>query len=180
VLGFLGKKLFGKPWYFRNHLLADALRSTVSEQYADAQIRSLPANYHFWTYDTTAQKFCDLHATSRYSDWTPADVISSLTAVPGIYEPFENKGHIYSDAIRGPGIKDLLRGLRKQSRNVLFWHMNREGWHDNTLFIKGHQSKSGRTRIVGDFMRFFLGLDNPEFSRSMELSLFDLVEEAEL
>jgi len=180
VLGFLGKKLFGKPWYFRSHLLADALRSAVSEEYAAAPIGSLPANHHFWTYDTTDHKFCDLHATSRYSHWTPADVISSLTAVPGIYEPFEKERHIYSDAIRGPGIKDLFRDLRKQSRNVLFWHMNREGWRDNTLFIKGHQSKSGITRVLGDFTRFFLAVDNPEFSRSIELSLFDLVEEAEL
>ena len=57
ALGFLGKKLLGKPWYFRNHLLADALHSAVSEEYADASIASLPANYHFWTYDTTARKF---------------------------------------------------------------------------------------------------------------------------
>ncbi len=180
VLGFLGKKLFGKPWYFRNHLLADALRSTVSEEYADAPIGSFPANYHFWTYDTTDQKFCDLHATSPYSHWTPAEVISSLTAVPGIYEPFEKEGHIYSDAIRGPGIKDLYRDLRRQSRNVLFWHMNREGRRDNTMFIKGNQSRSGIIRILGDFTRFFLGVDNPEFSRSIELSLFDLAEEAKL
>lgn len=80
----------------------------VSDFNGRALIRSLSANYHFWTYDTTAQKFCDLHATSRYSHWTPADVISSLTAVPGIYEPFEKEGHIYCDAIRGPGIKELF------------------------------------------------------------------------
>jgi hypothetical protein len=180
ALGFLGIKLFGKPWYFRNHLLADALRSTVSEEYAEAPIRSLPANHHFWTYDTTDQEFCDLHAASHYSHWTPADAISSLTAVPGIYEPFEKEGHIYSDAIRGPKIKYLFRDLRKQSRNVLFWHMNREGRHDNTLFIKGNQSKSGKARIFGDFTRFFLGINNPEFSRAIELSLFDLSEGAEL
>jgi hypothetical protein len=180
ALGFFGKKLFGKPWYFRNHLLADALRSAVSEEYAAEPIRLLPENYHFWTYDITEHKFCDIHATSRYSHWTPTDVISSLTAVPGIYEPFEKEGHIYSDAIRGPGVKDLFRDLRKQSRNVLFWHMNREGRRDNTIFIKGHQSSSGIVRILGDFTRFFLGVDNPEFSRSIELSLFDLVEVAEL
>ena len=58
--------------------------------------------------------------------------------------------------------------------------MNREGWRDNTRFIKGHQSKSGIIRVLGDFTRFFLAVDNPEFSRSIELSLFDLLEEAEL
>ena len=55
--------------------------------------------------------------------------------------------------------------------------MNREGRRDNTLFAKGHQNKSGFTRIVGDFTRFLLGLDNPEVGRAIELSLFDLVDE---
>lgn len=180
VLRFLGQKLFGKPWYFGNHLLSDALLATVSEEYAYAPIRSLPDNFHFWTYDTTARKFCDLHSTSNYSHWTPAEVISCSTAVPGIWEPFEKEGHIYIDAIRGPGIKEIYFDLQKQSRNVLFWHMNREGRRGNTLFIKGHQSKNGIARVLGDFALFFLGFDNPEFSRSMELTLFDLVDRVEL
>ena len=103
-----------------------------------------------------------------------------MTAVPEIYEPFKKEGHIFSDAIRGPRIKELFRDLRKQSRNVLFRHTNREGRHDNTLFIKGHQSKSGIIRILRDFTRFFLGVDNPEFSMAIELGLFYLFEGVEL
>lgn len=166
--------MIGKRWYFRNHPLADFLRSGVTDEYADAPIKLLPANFHFWTYDKTRQEFCDIHATSRYSHWTPADVINSLVAVPGIYQPFEEDGHIYIDAIRGFGVRDLFRDLKKKSRNVLFWHMNREGRRDNTLFVKGHQGKSELSRVVGDFARFLLGVDNPEFGRSIELSLFDL------
>ena len=92
---------------------------------------------------------------------------------------FEKDGHIYSDALPAPGVRALFRDLRKQSHNVLFWHMNREGRRNNTLFVKGHQSKSGFTPVVGDFTRFLLGLDNPEFDRSIELSLFDLADEQE-
>jgi len=176
---FLGTKLIGKRWYFGNHFLADFLRSGVTDEYADAPIKSLPASFHFWTYDTTDQEFCDIHAASPYSHWTPSEVISSLVAVPRLYEPFEKDGHIYSDALPAPGVRALFRDLRKQSHNVLFWHMNREGRRNNTLFVKGHQSKSGFTRVVGDFTRFLLGLDNPEFDRSIELSLFDLADEQE-
>jgi hypothetical protein len=176
---FLGTKLIGKRWYFGNHLLADFLRSGVTDEYANAPIESLPANFHFWTFDTTGQEFCDIHAASLYSHWTPTDVISSLVAVPGIYQPFEKEGHIYLDAIRGLGVRALFRDLRKQSHNVLFWHMNWEGRRDNTLFVKGHQGKSGIRRVVGDFTRFLLGLDNPEFDRSIELGLFDLADKQE-
>ncbi|UCG81276.1 MAG: hypothetical protein JSV60_03085, partial [Desulfobacterales bacterium] len=33
---------------------------------------------------------------------------------------------------------------------------------------------------VGDFTRFLLGLDNPDFDRSIELGLFDLADEQSL
>lgn len=176
-LRFVGSKLTCKRWYFRNHLLSDVLRSIVIDHYAGSSIGNLPANFHFWTFDETSREFCDIHANSRYSHWTPSEVISSLVAVPWLYEPFEKDGHIFSDALSAHGVRDVFRNLRYDSKNVLFWHMNRDGRRDNTLFVKGHQSKSGLIRVVSDFALFLLSIDNPEFDRSGELGLFDITDD---
>jgi hypothetical protein len=98
-------------------------------------------------------------------------------AVPWLYEPFEKDGHIFSDALSAHGVRDVFRNLRYGSKNVLFWHMNRDGRRDNTLFVKGHQSKSGLIRVVSDFALFLLGIDNPECDRSLELGLFDVTDD---
>ncbi len=176
-LVFVGSKLVCKRWYFRNHLLSDVLRSIVTGQYADSTIEDLPANFHFWTFNETTRQFCDIHPQSRYSHWTPSEVISSLVAVPWLYEPFEKDGHIFSDALSAHGVRDVFRNLRHDSNNVLFWHMNRDGRRANTLFVKGHQYKSGLIRVVSDFALFLSGIDNPEFDRSGEIGLFDITDE---
>jgi hypothetical protein len=176
-LGFLGSKLVCKRWYFRNHLLSDFLRSIVTDYYADSTIEDLPANFHFWTFDETTRQFCDIHSHSRYSHWTPSEVISSLVAVPWLFEPLEKEGRIFSDALSAHGVRDVFRNLRYDSNNVLFWHMNQDGRRANTLFIKGHQIRSGLTRVASDFALFLLGIENPEFARSIELGLFDITDE---
>ena len=75
------------------------------------------------------------------------------------------------------GTQKIFRNLRNDSNNVLFWHMNRDGRRANTLFIKGHQYKSGIIRVVSDFALFLLGIDNHEFNHSGELGLFDIADE---
>ena len=176
-LGIMGSKLVCKRWYFRNHLPSDFFRSIVTDYYADSTIEDLPTNFHFWTFDETTRQFCDIHSHSQYSHWTPSEVISSLVAVPRLYEPFEKDGHIFSDALSAHGVRDVFRNLRYDSNNVLFWHMNRDGRRANTLFVKGHQTRSGLTRVASDFALFLLGIENPEFARSIELGLFDIADE---
>ena len=174
AMGFVRAKIVGKAWYFRNHLLSDALRSTVSDHYANSAIEFLPPNFHFWTYNETTCRFCDIHSRSIYSRWTPSEVISSLVAVRGLYEPFRKNGCTYSDAISNTSVRNVFREIRKESKNILFWHMKYHGRRGNTLYVKGHHSRSALTRLVGDFALFLLGLNNVEFGRPIELCLFDL------
>ena len=174
AMKFAGAKIIGKEWYFRNHLLSDALMVTVSEHYANSAIEHLPTNFHFWTYNETTDQFCDMHSRSSYSNWTVAEVIRGLVAVKGLYEPFKKHGCTYSDAISNSSVRNVFREIRKKSDNVLFWHMKHHGRRGNTLYVKGHRNRSGLTRVVGDFALFLLGLNNSEFGRSIELCLFGL------
>ena len=177
ALLFMESKLLFKRWFFCNKFASDTLRSVVTEQYAESAVKNLPPNFHFWTYEETTKRFCDIHANSHYNHWSLTEMATSMVTVAWLYEPFEKDGFIFSDALCCRDVRNVFHILRNSSQNVLFWHMNRHGQINNTLFVKAHQYKSGNRRLVSDFALFLIGLDNPEFNRSGELGLFDMIDQ---
>ena len=59
-----------------------------------------------------------------------------------------------------PQLREFFRNLRGRNRHVLFLNMNREGIHENTTYLKMHNTGSGKVRIMLDFLYFMYGLEN--------------------
>lgn len=175
IVSLLKSRIFGKQFLFSNCQAEKALSLAVSEKYLGLTLRELPASFHFWVFDQTSRSFRALHAQHpTYSHWTTSEIVRASTAVPVLYEPLVKDGHLFSDALLAPGVRNLFKALRKQSRNVLFWHVNVGAERNQTIFVRGHQGKSGLIRVISDFLLFVSGLDNRDLDQALKAGLFKL------
>lgn len=71
-----------------------------------------------------------------------------------------------------PQLRDFFRKLRMQVRHVLFFHMHREGIHENTTYLKMHTSGHGKIRIMLDFFYLINGLENRDLDEGVRMALY--------
>ncbi len=165
------RKLSGSPYLFSNDRAEEALAYTVRPDFLDVRVSELPENLSFWTHCVEDRELCEIRRDSRFADWSVGEVVRGLGAVKGIYAPFCKDGKTYMDAVRSPQLRELYRDLRERYRHVLFLHMNRDGIRGNTAFLKMHNTGSGRTRIMLDFLYFMGGLQNRDVDEGIRVAL---------
>jgi hypothetical protein len=165
--------LFGSKYLFPNDLLEEALAYGVDPEFLKIRVSELPKNIFFLTYCDEDRELCEIQQSSRFANWSIAEVIRCVTAVKGIYEPFYKEGKTYRDAVTGRShLRELFRNIRRVNRHVLSLHMDREGIHKNTTFIKMHVTGSGRMRVMLDFLYFMSGVKNRDFSEAIRAGLY--------
>lgn len=71
-------------------------------------------------------------------------------------------------------LREFLRNLRGRNRHVLFLHMNRDGIHENTTYLKMHGTGSGKLRIMMDFLYFMYGLENRDVDEAGRVALHEV------
>ncbi len=167
----LWRKLLGARYLFSNDRAEEVLAYGVHREFMHTRVAELPDNLAFWTYRVPGRELCEIRRASRFADWSLGEVIRAVTAVNGIYAPFEKAGQRYVDAVTAPQLRRLYRDLRAQYRHVLFLHMNRDGVEGNTTYVKMHDAGSGRTRVMLDFLYFLSGLENRDVDEAIRMGL---------
>lgn len=165
------RKLLGSPYLFSNDRAEEALAYGVCPDFLRMSVSLLPENLRFWTYCVEGGELCGIRGDSRFADWSLGEVIRAVTAVKGLYAPFQKAGKTYVDAVTSPRLRELYRDLREQYRNVLFLNMAHDGVRGNTTFVKMHQSSSGRIRITLDFLYFLSGRKNRDLGEAIRVGL---------
>ncbi len=164
--------LLGSSYLFSNDRLEEALAYGVHPEFLKIKVSELAENISFLTYCVEDHELCEIRQSSRFADWTLGEVIRCVTAVKGIYAPFHKEGKTYMDAVTDrPQLRELYRNLRNRHRYVLSLHMDRDGIHGNTTFLKMHSTGSGRFRIMLDFLYFMSGVENRDFSEAIRVGL---------
>ena len=170
---FVIRFLFGSKYLFPNDLLEEALAYGVDPEFLKIRVSELPKKISFLTYCDEDRELYEIQQSSRFANWSIAEVIRCVTAVKGIYEPFYKAGKTYRDAVTGrPHLRELYRNIRRVNRHVLSLHMDRDGIHGNTTFIKMHVTGSGRMRVMLDFLYFMSGVKNRDFSEAIRAGLY--------
>jgi hypothetical protein len=164
--------LLGSSYLFSNDRLEEALAYGVHPEFLNIRVSELPENISFLTYCDEDRELCEIQQSNRFANWSIAEVIRCVTAVKGIYEPFHKEGKTYMDAVTGrPQLRELYRNIRKVHRRVLSLHMDRDGIHGNTTFLKMHNTGSGRIRVMLDFLYFMSGVENRDFGEAIRVGL---------
>jgi hypothetical protein len=164
--------LLGSSHLFSNDRLEEALAYGVHAEFLNMKVSELSENIFFLTYCVEERKLCEIQKSSRFADWSMGEVIRCVTAVQGIYAPFCKEGKTYMDAVTDlTQLRELYRNLRKRNRYVLSLHMDRDGIHGNTTFLKMHDTGSGRIRVMLDFLYFMSGVENRDFGEAMRIGL---------
>lgn len=164
--------LLGSPYLFSNDRLEEALAYGVHPEFLNMRVSELSGNISFLTYCVEERELCEIQKSSRFEDWSMSEVIRCVTAVKGIYAPFRKEGKTYMDAVTDrPHLRELYRKLRKGHRHVLSLHMDRDGIHGNTTFLKMHVTGSGRIRVMLDFLYFMSGVQNRDFGEAIRVGL---------
>ncbi|MGD8334246.1 MAG: hypothetical protein PVH74_04765 [Desulfobacterales bacterium] len=164
--------LLGSSYLFSNDRLEEALAYGVNPEFLNIRVSELSENISFLTYCVEDRELCEIRQSSRFADWTLGEVIRCVTAVKGIYAPFRKEGKTYMDAVTDrPQLSELYRNIRNRNRYVLSLHMDRDGIHENTTFIKMHDTGSGRIRVILDFLYFMSGVENRDFGEAIRVGL---------
>jgi hypothetical protein len=164
--------LLGSPYLFSNDRLEEALAYGVHSEFLNMRVSELSENISFLTYCVEERELCEIRQSSRFADWSMGEVIRCVTAVKGIYEPFRREGKTYMDPVTDrPQLRELYRNLRKGHRHVLSLHMDRDGIHGNTTFLKMHVTGSGRIRVMLDFLYFMSGVENRDINEAIHVGL---------
>jgi hypothetical protein len=157
---------------FSNDRLEEALAYGVHPEFLNMKVSELSENIFFLTHCVEEHKLCEIQKFSRFADWSMGEVIRCATAVQGIYAPFCKEGKTYMDPVTDLAqLRELYRNLRKRNRYVLSLHMDRDGIHGNTTFLKMHDTGSGRIRVMLDFLYFMSGVENRDFGEAMRIGL---------
>jgi hypothetical protein len=164
--------LLGSPHLFSNDRLEEALAYGVHPEFLNMRVSELSENIFFLTYCIEERELCEIQKSSRFADWSMGEVIRCVTAVKGIYAPFRKGGKTYMDAVTDrTQLRELYKNLRKRHRHVLSLHMDRDGIHGNTTFLKMHNTGSGRIRVMLDFLYFMSGVENRDFGEAIRVGL---------
>lgn len=159
---------------FPDHLGEAAMANSVAESFVRGKVASLPPSLRFWVYNRTQDIFEPMGAGTRFDDLRIGDLVRACTSVPHLYSPFRFEGDELVDPLWGKDIRPLYRQLRLEAKHAIFGHMQRDGVHENTLFVKLHPDTNGYRRIGLDFAYFVLGLDNREIGEAIRLGLFEI------
>lgn len=166
------RMLFGSPYLFSNDCAERILAHVVRPEFLQMRVSELPENVSFLTYCAEERTLCEIRRNSRFADWSMREVGRCVGALKRIYEPFQKEGKTYMDAVTDrPQLRDLFRNIRMRNRHVLFLHMNREGIHENTTYLKMHNTGSGKVRIMLDFLYFMYGLENRDVDEAGHVAL---------
>lgn len=166
------RMLFGSPYLFPNECAERILAYAVRPEFLQVRVSELPENVSFLTYCVEERALCEIRRNSRFADWSMGEVIRCVTALKRIYAPFRKEGKTYMDAVTDrPQLREYLRNLRGRNRHVLFLHMNREGVHENTTYLKMHNTGPGKVRIMLDFLYFMYGLENRDVDEAGHVAL---------
>ena len=167
------RMLFGAPYMFNNDSTEGILTYCMHPEFLHMKVSELPENMSFLTYCVEDHKLFEIRRESRFADWSMRDVGRCVGALKRIYEPFQKEGKTYMDAVTDrPQLRDFFRNIRMQNRHVLFLHMNREGVHENTTYLKMHTSGHGKVRIMLDFLYFIHGLENRDLDEGVRMALY--------
>ena len=165
--------LTGSPYMFPNDLHIEGLNYVVRPEFQNMRVSEMPENLSFLTYCVEDRAVCEIRRESRFADWSMCDVVRSMTALKGIYDPFRKEGKRYMDAVTDrPQLRELFQKIRKRNRHVLFLHMNREGIRGNTTYVKMHKTGFGRIRVMLDFLYFLGGAENRDFVEAIRVGLY--------
>jgi hypothetical protein len=167
-------KLFGKKWIHSNNVLGDCLVGTVTDNYLAKKISEWPENVHFWTFDESSKEFVNLSKSCRFPSFPSGSLIRATAAIPGLFEPYSYENAQFSDAILAPGIKDVVKSIRSQSKNLLFVHMHKETTTDNAIYVKPHSDRFGYRRLIWDYIVYVSGMENLEFWEAFKHGLFEI------
>ena len=166
------RMLFGSPHLFPNDFHERVLAYVVRPEFLQMRVSELPENVSFLTYCTEERALCEIRRNSRFADWSMGEVIRCVTALKRIYSPFRKEGKTYMDAVTDrQQLREFCRNLRGQNRHLLFLHINREGIHENTTYLKMHNTGSGKVRIMIDFLYFMYGLENRDVDEAGHVAL---------
>jgi hypothetical protein len=166
------RMLFGFPYLFPNDCTEKILAYVARPEFLQMKVSEMPENVFFLTYCAEERSLCEIGRNSRFADWSMGDVIRCVTALKKIYAPFHKEGKTYLDAVTDrPQLREFFRNLRGRNRHVIFLHMNREGIHENTTYLKMHNTGSGKVRIMLDFLYFMYGLENRDVDEAGHVAL---------
>ena len=166
------RMLFGSPYLFPNDCTERILAYAVRPEFLQMRVSELPENVSLLTYCLEERALCEIRRDSRFADWSMSEVIRCVTALKRIYAPFRKEGRTYVDAVTNrPQLRDFFRNLRGRNRHALFLHMSRDGVHENTTYLKMHNTGSGKVRIMLDFVYFMCGLENRDLDEAGYVAL---------
>lgn len=167
------RMLFGAPYMFNNDSPEGLLTYCMHPEFLHMKVSELPENISFLAYCVEDRKLFEIRRNSPFADWSMREVGRCVGALKRIYEPFQKEGKTYMDAVTDrPQLRDLFRNIRMQNRHVLFLHMNREGVHGNTTYLKMHNSGHGKIRIMIDFLYLINGLENRDVDEGVRVALY--------
>lgn len=167
------RMLFGAPYMFNNDSTEGLLTYCMHPEFLHMKVSELPENISFLTYCVEDRKLLEIRRDSPFADWSMRDVGRSVGALKRIYEPFQKEGKTYMDAVTDrPQLRNFFRNIRMQNRHVLFLHMNREGVHENTTYLKMHNSGHGKIRIMLDFLYLINGLENRDLNEGVRVAIY--------
>jgi hypothetical protein len=167
------RMLFGAPYIFYNDSTEGSLTYCIHPEFLHMKVSELPENVSFLTYCVEDRKLFEIRRDSPFADWSMRDVARCVGALKRIYEPLQKDGKTYMDAVTDrPQLRDCFRNIRMQNRHVLFLGMNREGIHENTTYLKMHNSGHGKIRIMLDFLYLINGLENRDLDEGVRVALY--------
>lgn len=167
------RMLFGAPYMFHNDATEEVLTYSMHPEFLHMKVSELPENVSFLTYCVEDRKLFEIRRNSPFADWSMRDVARCVGALKRIYEPFQKDGKTYMDAVTDrPQLRDFFRNIRGRHRHVLFLHMDREGIHENTTYLKMHSSGHGKTRVMLDFLYLIHNRENRDLDEGVRVGLF--------
>lgn len=167
------RMLFGAPYMFHNDSPEGLLTYCMRPEFLQWKVSELPENISFLTYCAEDRKLFEIRRDSPFADWSMRDVGRCVGALKRIYEPFHKDGKTYMDAVTDRSkLRNFFKDIRMKNRDVLFLHMNREGIHKNTTYLKMHNSGNGKIRIMLDFLYLMFNLENRELDEGVRVGLY--------
>lgn len=168
-LHFLLNRARGKGHVFSGDRPTRPLKRALVPELYTKSVAELPANVRIWCYSQLEKKLVCISSRDPYwAGLSIADVATAAMAIPGLTEPLEYKGQLYSDADFCPET-GRLRGLLKEvSANTLYSNMMKHGPEGNVRFVRPHNQRDGRKMMSRDFLKFIFGLPNPALAAALE------------
>ena len=169
------RMLFGAPYMFNNDATEEVLTYSMHPEFLHMKVSELPENISFLTYCVEDRTLFEIRRDSPFADWSMREVARCVGALKRIYEPFQKEGKTYMDAVtHRPQLRDFFRNIRMRSRHVLSLHMNREGIHGNTTYLKMHNSGHGKIRVMLDFLYLIHNLENRDLDEGVRAALYSI------